>query len=89
MENKNIIKGCQNCKYFSQHYSKQRLKFKKAECGHCINTNRTIRRKLVLCELWEMKESKDEESKLTIEKVMSKMAKDLKEIAIFLKYDNE
>ena len=28
---------CVNCKYFIQHYVKLKYKFRKIECGHCIN----------------------------------------------------
>jgi hypothetical protein len=48
-------KTCKNCRYYSQHYSKQGIRYGIVHCGHCLNGNHNNRIKKSLfeaCEYW-------------------------------------
>lgn len=52
---KEIRKSCKNCRYYSQHFSKQGTRIEHVFCGHCLhNEVKNYKRiPLELCEFWE------------------------------------
>ena len=83
-------KSCENCRYFSQHYSIQETWYGTVNCGHCLNVEKKIKRKPdELCELWENIAIKKEEREKSIEEILRHMSKRINEIAIILTNDKE
>ena len=81
-------KSCENCRYFAQHYVKERAGYHAAKCGRCTNINR---KKLnpVLCERWADNTVKKEERKKAIKDILEFMSDRLDEIAAVLKDDKD
>lgn len=82
-------RSCNNCRYYSQHYSKQGTKFRTVNCGHCLykSVRNYKSRPLVLCEHWEDIAVKKEERKESIIETLRYMAEHINEIAVILKDD--
>lgn len=92
MEEVQFEKTCQNCRYYSQHYSKQGIRYIFAFCGHCIkrgSKSRKNNRSLIVCDLWEDVAIKKEERKKSIKKTLESMSERLDEIAMILQDDAE
>ena len=82
------VKSCENCRYFSQHYSMQETWYGVVHCGHCLNTEKKKKRKPdELCEFWENITIKKGERKKQIEEILRHMSSRLNEIAFILKED--
>lgn len=88
MINKTNEKACKNCRFYSQHYSKQGIRFGFVSCGHCTNRNNK-KMKPVLCNYWEDIALKKEERKIKAKEFMQFMSECLNEIATILKDDKE
>jgi len=83
---------CINCRFFSQHYSKQGTSYKTVNCGHCLNhnnKNKFSKCPIKICDFWEDITIKKEERKKSIKDTLEFMSERLNEIAIILKDDNE
>ncbi len=82
---------CVNCKYFIQHYVKLKYKFRKIECGHCINNfmKKSEKAKTIktmgFCAFWEYNDIADKDC--DIEKVLIETAENLRKIERFLHSD--
>ena len=85
MEN---VKTCSNCKFFSQHYSKQDLSFQTVDCGHCLKRNDKKMRQDNLCENWEISTKKEVRKRL-IKEILKDMSGTLNEMALILKDDEK
>lgn len=86
-----ISKTCENCRYYSQHYSKQGTRYNKVYCGHCLHKNIKNYKKLSLkpCEYWEDITIQKEERKKSIKEILEFMSERLNDITMILKDDNE
>jgi len=84
---KEIKKSCGNCRFFSQHYSKQGIRYSPVYCGHCINRNNKKMMPLGVCDFWEDITILKEERKKVIKESLIDMAEKLDEIAMILKDD--
>jgi len=81
-------KSCENCRYFSQHYSIQGTGYRTVGCGHCLNSEIIKKKKpYELCEFWENIAIKKEERKESIKETLRYMSERLNEITIILKQD--
>ena len=80
-------KNCKNCKFFSQHYTKQGSRFHNVCCGHCLNRNNKKMIPLNSCGYWENVEIQKEERKRSITETLEFMAERLNEIAMILEDD--
>ncbi len=84
----NLEKTCTNCRYYSQHYSKQNTRYDIVCCGHCINKNNK-KMKPIPCEYWEDVAIKKEERKESIKDTIRFMSERLNDIAMILQDDEE
>lgn len=84
-------KSCKNCRYYSQHYSKQGTRYNTVCCGHCLHKRvRNYKsRPLELCEYWEDMAIKKEERKRNIKEAIIDMSGRLYELTKILKDDIE
>lgn len=85
-------KTCQNCRNYSQHYSKLGTKYIAVFCGHCLKRKNNAKRKsrpFEACEYWEDIAIKKEERKKSINETLERMSQRLEEIAAVLKDDTE
>lgn len=84
-------KRCENCRYYSNHFSKQGTRIDNVHCGHCLHKKiRNYKRQpLELCENWETIEIQKEERKRDIEEAIIAISERLDEIALILKDDME
>ena len=91
MENK----SCYNCSHFHQHYIIMSIGIRPIECGHC--SERKIKAKELSkfpfkdgCELWEKNNKTDiKERKKSFKRKLNAMAKELHDIALILKKDEQ
>lgn len=90
---KQIVKKencCKNCRYYSQHYSKQSTRYNTVHCGHCLHKNINYKKyPREFCEYWEDIAIQKEERKKSIKETLEFMSERLNEIAIILKDDAE
>ena len=82
-------KSCENCRYYSQHYSKQGTMYRAVSCGHCLHRDNQKMKSYDLCDFWENISIKKEERKNLIKDVLENMSERLTEIALILKDDKE
>jgi hypothetical protein len=80
---------CKNCRYYSQHYSKQGTAYNTVCCGHCLNRNNKKMQPLGNCEYWEDIAVKKEERKRNIIEALIFMSERLDELTKLLKDDIE
>lgn len=82
-------KSCKNCRYYSQHYTKQGTRYNTVFCGHCLHKDvrNYKRRPLELCENWEDIAIKKEERKRDIKEAIIVMSERLEELTMILKDD--
>ncbi|MDR1094086.1 MAG: hypothetical protein LBL66_08065 [Clostridiales bacterium] len=79
---------CQNCRYYSRHYSKQGTGYAPVQCGHCLHRNNKSM-KPVFCKHWETAAVKKAEREKSIRETLKYMSKRLHDIALILKDDKE
>lgn len=84
-------KSCDNCRYYSQHYTKQGTGYGSVCCGHCLHDNvRNYKRQpLELCQHWESLTLKKKERKQNIKEAIISMSERLNELTEILKDDME
>lgn len=87
----NNEKICRNCRYYSQHYSKQSTRYIAVHCGHCLHKNikKFKKRPLEFCEYWEDIAVQKEERKKSIKETIEFMSECLNDIALILETDKE
>ena len=73
-----------------QHYVKQKTKFSTVACGHCLLKVSTPSRGRKFpnsdcCDKWEADNKSVEKTKTDIQSTLLQMAKEIEEIAIFIK----
>ncbi|MCL2676038.1 MAG: hypothetical protein FWE84_05615 [Firmicutes bacterium] len=83
----NQQKTCENCRYFCQHYSKQKITYEKVFCGHCVynGVKNYNSRPFKPCRHWETIGDRKERRKESIKKTIEFMSESLKEMALILK----
>lgn len=84
-------KTCTNCRYYSQHFSKQGTRYNKIHCGHCLHKNikKYKRCPLELCEDWEDIAIQKDERKKSIKETLEFISERLNDIVMILKEDIE
>lgn len=86
-------KTCITCKYYREHFIKKGSGLYPVG-GHCANFTLTAHRRKNYnpnndCKFWESEANKQEERRQKIEITLTKMQKNLEDIALILKDDNK